>query len=66
MVGWVFFRAETLPAAIAYLRAMFGWAGAAMPALRLSLVSHPGGAAGADCRHHRLDTDHAGDSLPAG
>jgi alginate O-acetyltransferase complex protein AlgI len=36
MVGWVFFRAETLPAAIAYLGAMFGMGGAEMPALRLS------------------------------
>ena len=29
MVGWVFFRAETLPGAIAFLKAMAGWSAAA-------------------------------------
>jgi alginate O-acetyltransferase complex protein AlgI len=34
MFGWVFFRAETLPAALAYFRALFGWAGPSpVPAL---------------------------------
>ena len=36
MVGWVFFRAEDLPRALAYLQAMFGLGDAPMPALRLS------------------------------
>jgi alginate O-acetyltransferase complex protein AlgI len=31
MVGWVFFRADTLPAAIAFLRAMFGLSTPAQP-----------------------------------
>ena len=36
MVGWVFFRAEDLPTAIAYLRAMFGLGDPQMPAVRLT------------------------------
>jgi alginate O-acetyltransferase complex protein AlgI len=41
MVGWVFFRAETLPAAITYLRAMFGVGGSDMPAFRLTWYFNP-------------------------
>ncbi len=36
MVGWVFFRSDNLPAALDYLRAMFGLGDAQMPAVRLS------------------------------
>jgi alginate O-acetyltransferase complex protein AlgI len=31
MVGWVFFRADTLPSALAFLRTMFGWQTATAP-----------------------------------
>jgi alginate O-acetyltransferase complex protein AlgI len=31
MVGWVFFRADTLPDAVAFLRAMFGFTAAIQP-----------------------------------
>jgi alginate O-acetyltransferase complex protein AlgI len=41
MVGWVFFRAENLPAALAYLQAMFGLGHGEMPALRLSWYLTP-------------------------
>jgi alginate O-acetyltransferase complex protein AlgI len=41
MVGWVFFRADSLPAAMAYLGAMFGFGHAQMPALRLSWYLTP-------------------------
>jgi len=41
MVGWVFFRAENLPAALAYLQAMFGLGHGEMPALRLSWFLTP-------------------------
>ncbi|HUR33717.1 MAG TPA: MBOAT family protein [Vicinamibacterales bacterium] len=41
MVGWVFFRAENLPAALTYLRAMAGFATGEMPPLRLSWYLNP-------------------------
>jgi alginate O-acetyltransferase complex protein AlgI len=41
MVGWVFFRAETLPAALTYLRAMFGMGSGEMPAVRLTWFLTP-------------------------
>jgi alginate O-acetyltransferase complex protein AlgI len=41
MVGWVFFRADTLPHALAYLQALIGAGGSEMPALRLSWYFNP-------------------------
>lgn len=41
MVGWVFFRAETLPQALTYIQAMFGAGGSEMPPLRLSWYLNP-------------------------
>jgi alginate O-acetyltransferase complex protein AlgI len=41
MIGWVFFRAETLPAALAYLRAMVGLGDGQMPAVRLTWFLTP-------------------------
>ncbi len=41
MVGWVFFRADTLPAALLYLKAMAGFGGAEPHALRLSWYLNP-------------------------
>jgi alginate O-acetyltransferase complex protein AlgI len=41
MVGWVFFRAETLPGAIAYLKAMVGMGGAMVNPLRLTWYLNP-------------------------
>jgi len=41
MVGWVFFRAEDLPAALAFLRAMFGFGIGEMPPLRLTWYLTP-------------------------
>ena len=41
MIGWVFFRAETLPAALVYLKAMAGLGGAEPHALRLSWYLNP-------------------------
>ena len=41
MVGWVFFRAENLPAAITFLRAMFGMGGVEMSPLRLTWFLTP-------------------------
>lgn len=41
MVGWVFFRAENLPVALAYLRTMFGFGIGEMPAVRLSYFLTP-------------------------
>ena len=41
MVGWVFFRAETLPAALTYLQTLFGFGTGEMPPLRLSWYLNP-------------------------
>ncbi|MGE3958851.1 MAG: MBOAT family protein [Vicinamibacterales bacterium] len=41
MVGWVFFRAEDLPAALAFLRTLFGFGIGEMPPLRLSWYLTP-------------------------
>jgi alginate O-acetyltransferase complex protein AlgI len=41
MVGWVFFRAETLPAALAYLKAMAGMGGTEANPLRLTWYLNP-------------------------
>jgi alginate O-acetyltransferase complex protein AlgI len=41
MVGWVFFRAETLPGAIAYLKAMAGMGGTELNPLRLTWYLNP-------------------------
>ncbi|MFN7913825.1 MAG: MBOAT family protein [Vicinamibacterales bacterium] len=41
MVGWVFFRAETLPGALSYLQTMFGFGVGEMPPLRLSWYLTP-------------------------
>jgi alginate O-acetyltransferase complex protein AlgI len=41
VVGWVFFRAETLTAAMTYLQTMFGLGHGEMPALRLSWYLTP-------------------------
>ena len=40
VVGWVLFRAETLAAALRYVRAMFGLPGAARPMLAVPYFSH--------------------------
>jgi alginate O-acetyltransferase complex protein AlgI len=41
MVGWVFFRADDLPAAMLYLKAMFGLGDGQMPAVRLTWFLTP-------------------------
>ncbi|MGC4085282.1 MAG: hypothetical protein QM736_24965 [Vicinamibacterales bacterium] len=41
MIGWVFFRAETLHGAIVYLQAMFGFGSGEMPPLRLTWYLTP-------------------------
>lgn len=41
MIGWVFFRAESLPAALTYLQTMFGLGSGEMPPLRLSWYLTP-------------------------
>ena len=41
MIGWVFFRAETLPAALAFLRAMFGLNAAAPAPLTVGFFLTP-------------------------
>ena len=59
MIGWVFFRADTLPAAVAFLKAMAG-ARAAPHAVHRVVVSDAGAVAGARGRRHRIDADGAG------
>jgi alginate O-acetyltransferase complex protein AlgI len=41
MVGWVFFRADTLPQALTYLQALAGAGGTEMPPVRLSWYLNP-------------------------
>ena len=54
MVGWVFFRADTLPGAIAFLKAMAGLSAAAPTPFTVGGISHPS-VAGARRRRDWID-----------
>ena len=69
MIGWVFFRAETLPGAIAFLKAMAGLRGGAdaytlgwylTPELWLALAGRRDRIGAAGCRRSRRGRDSSG------